>query len=339
MNHAMNTPGYAVRLQLVFSLKDGTPRAWILSDLGGRAVLVAVPFDQARRWIEADQGDQLTGLAVDEQLYGRPVPLTELTAQPGEPGGCGCQKGQAEVDVAVVGTQKTEVAFAGRGRLVSGNVASEPLFAVAEPDGDRVACCGGACEGAGTPNAVAFDTYSPSESGGYAIKSSTEHVFPKQLSAAYASRTPQCLPWVRIARDPEKFRGCLAAARALGPIKDSKKVAKLVGEYLMKQDQEVFLVILLDGQLQCRGISEVARGSRDRVEVPVPDVLRIAIVEGSTAIIVVHCHPSGVNKPSDSDIALTKTIKKACKEVNLELLDHVILAADKHYSFAKAGKL
>lgn len=349
MNHAKNTPGYDHRLQIAFTNKDSVPRAWMLTNLEGRACFVSMSFEVAKGYVEKDLADELPiGTITNTQMYGRQVSLSELSG-----GGSCCSscaagkpcemamKGATAgiLDVSVVGVQKTETIVAGRGRLISGTTVGEPLMAVAEPDGDRVACCGGACEGAGTPNAVVFDKYSAREGGGYTIQSSTEHAFPKKLAHTYASRTPQCLPWVRISRDPEAFRGCLAAARALGPIRDSKKVADLVGEYLIKQDQEVFLVILLDTQLQCRGISEIARGSRDRVDVPVPDVLRIAIVDGASAIIIVHCHPSGVNKPSESDIALTETIKRACKEVHIGLMDHVILAGNKYYSFADHGKL
>jgi DNA repair protein RadC len=108
----------------------------------------------------------------------------------------------------------------------------------------------------------------------------------------------------------------------------------------MTQDQEVFLVILLDVQLGVRGISEIARGSRDKVDVPVPDVLRIGIVDGASGMILVHNHPSGAAvHPSDSDKMLTKTLKEACETVHLEMLDHVIVAGDKTYSFAKSGKM
>jgi hypothetical protein len=312
----------------------------MLSSLGGTAVLVAVPFDQAKRWVQADQADELSGLAVDEQTYGRPAPLTSIEGGAAKPGGCGCG-GAGAVDVAVVGTQKTEVAFAGRGRLMTGNTASEPLFAVAEPSGDQVACCGSDCgDGSGTPNALIFDRYVAKEGGGYEVKSSTEHAFPEKLAGAYAKREHNCLPWVRIEQqNPETFKGCLAELRALGPIKNSKKVAEIVGKFMSTKGQEIFVVILIDTQLQCRGLSEIARGARDRVEVPTAEVLRIALVDGATGIIVCHNHPSGVVRPSDSDVALTKTIQRACKEVDLVLLDHVILAGSKHYSFAKAGKL
>jgi RadC-like JAB domain len=328
MNHEKNTPGYPVRLQIVFTLKDGASRAWILSDMGGRAVLVAVPFEAAKRWVEQDQADQFSGLVVDEQVYGRPVALTELS--PGEkPGGCGCSGGdKTKLDIAVVGVQKTESVVVGRGRLVSGQSVGEPLIAVAEGNENRVACCGGACENAaGTPNAVVFDKYVPREGGGYEVSPSPALPLPVKLVSQYAERSPACLPWVRVERNPENFRGCLAAARALGPLDNQQALVKLVGEFMIKQDQEVFLTILVDVQLQVRAISEIARGARDRVDVPIPDTLRIAIVEGATAFAIVHNHPTGVLRPSDSDILLTESIQEAAKSVGLDLLDHVIVAS------------
>jgi hypothetical protein len=360
------TPGYQVRTQLAFSLLNGSPRAWLLAaDQSGRARLVPVPFEAAKSYVEKDQADQVCGLIgpADVQTYGRQVPLHSIESagnlEQAFPDGkkpCGCQGGAAvavDVDVAGVQVQKTDtaIAFKGRGRLVAAGEASveESLFAVAEPSGEnRVARCGvgGACEEdiAGTPNMLVFDKYTVVEegagAGGYQVKESTEYALPKELSSAYADRRSHtCMPWVKISRDPERFRGCLAAARALGPIKDSKAIAKLVGDYLMKQDSEVFLVALLDVQLQLRGISEIARGARDKVDVPVPDCLRVALVDGATAVVCIHNHPSGTVKPSKSDIELTKTLKKAFKTVHLELLDHVIVAGDRHYSFAKDKKL
>jgi len=335
-NHSENTPGYPFRLQVLFTLRDGVLRAWSLSPLG----LVPQPVDAARRWVKEDLADEIS-IAVDEQAYGRPVASKKACC-------ASCAEGKpcegavaAAIDVAVVGTQTTNLAFAGRGRLVAAGEpwVGEPLFAVAEPDGNRVACCGGACgESAATPNAIVFDHYAATE-GGYAVRDSHETALPAHLRNSYVKRAPSCLPWVRVTRSPEKFRGCLAAARALGPIKNSKAVADLVGEYLMQQDQEIFLVVLLDTQLHVRGISEVARGSRDRVEVPVPDVLRVALVDGAKAAVVVHNHPSAVNRPSETDIELTKTLHRAFKEVQLDLMDHVIIAGDKRYSFLDHGRL
>jgi RadC-like JAB domain len=322
----------------VFTLRDGAVRAWTVAQLDGKIVFVSTPFEAAKRQVEKGEAEEAPSIVMNTAAYGRQVPLNTVMTEDSA-AGCGCGgKAKAEVDVAVVGTQKTEVAFAGRGRLVGAGESrvSEALFAVAEGPANHVACYGRGCEGvAGTPNALIFDTYSPKEGGGYTVSNSVETALPQKLVTQYASRSPSCLPWVRVERDPERFRGCLEKARAMGPMKDSGNVVKLAGDFLMKQDQEVFLVILLDVQLQIRGISEVARGARDHVDVPVPDVLRVAIVDGSSGIIVVHNHPSGIARPSESDEELTKTLQDACRQVHMELIDHVIIAGDKSYSFAK----
>lgn len=313
----------------------------MLTNLDGRACFVSMSFDVAKGYVEKDMADELPlGTVTNVQQYGRQEALTSLA--PGTTPACGCSGGadKAKLDIAVVGVQKTESVVVGRGRLVTGQSVGEPLIAVAEGTENRVACCGGACENAaGTPNAVVFDKYVPREGGGYEIQSTSPSPLPAELISKYAERAPVCLPWVRVSRDPERFRGCLAAARALGPLDNSKAVAKLVGEYLAAQDQEVFLSILVDVQLQVRAISEIARGARDRVDVPIPDTLRIAIVEGATAFIVVHNHPTGVLRPSDSDTLLTKSLQEAAKTVGLDLMDHVIVGAKGHYSFAEHGKL
>jgi DNA repair protein RadC len=348
MNHAKNTPGYDHRLQVAFSIKDGAERAWMLTNLEGRACFVSMSFEVARGYVEKDLADELPpGTVTNTQMYGRQVALTELVHSssccPSCAAGKPCEKSATAgiLDVSVVGVQKTETVVAGRGRLVSGTAVREPLLAVAEGTENRVACCGGACEGAGTPSAIMFDRYSAAADGkSYELRDTTQPLpLPRKLISKYADRAPVCLPWVRVTRDPERFRDCLAAARALGRMDSAESVAKLVGEYLAGQDQEVFLVIMVDVQLQVRGISEIARGARDRVDIPVPDTLRIAIVDGASAIIVCHNHPTGVLKPSESDELLTKTLQEAADTVKINLLDHVIVGAKGHYSFADHGKL
>jgi DNA repair protein RadC len=59
--------------------------------------------------------------------------------------------------------------------------------------------------------------------------------------------------------------------------------------------------------------------------------------ELASGIIVVHNHPSGNLKPSDSDINLTKKIKEAGKVLEIALLDHLIVAHDRYFSFADEG--
>jgi proteasome lid subunit RPN8/RPN11 len=321
MNHAQNTPGYPVRLQIAFTNRDGVDRAYQLTELAGVGALVELPLATAQRYVEKDEADEYQGPVPPQ--FGRRVPFVKTESS------CGCS-----------GKKKERSPF---GRLAGLEMVGEPLFAVAEGEEIRVACAGAECcednAQAGTPSGVRFDRYAVAEDGGYELRDSQSSLFPAKLTGRYAARGPECLPWVRVTRDPSRFKACLAKARAIGPMDNSKAVYRLVGEYMATQDQEVFLAILVDSQNNVRAISEIARGSRDRTAVSIPDTLRVVIVEGAMAFIVVHNHPSGVAHPSEADIDLTKALKEAAKKVNLDLLDHVIIGTGKYYSFAEHNKL
>lgn len=237
-----------------------------------------------------------------------------------------CEKSAVEAVVENVKVEKTVA-------VLTGARAGEPLMGVAESRYDVVPC-GSGCSGAGTPSAIRFERYANG-----AFEKLAETSLPRKLSKTYASKEGmQCLPWVRVQRDPERFNACLARAASIGPMDDPKNVFTWLHEYMASQDQEVFLVILLDTQLGVRGLSEIVRGARDGVEVPIPDVLRIVLVEGATSFIVVHNHPSGRNSnPSEADKELTKSIAAAGKSVNVELMDHVIICTKGYFSFAEHG--
>ena len=323
MNHAQPTPGYPTRVQIVFTLRDGVSCAWLVTQLDGQGLLVSMPFELAKGFVEKDQADEYLGPVPSR--YGRALPLTSLESSAP---GCGCGSPKARSP---------------RGRLVrvEETVIGEPLFAVADGpaggDGVKVACCGEECAGElaeGTPQGIRFDRYAVAEDGGYELRDSVQAPFPLPLVDLYGQRVPACLPWVRISRDPRRFKQCLARAKAIGPMNNVGAVQKLIGPFMEKEDQEVFLAILVDSQMHVRGIAEIARGSRTQTVVSIPDTLRVALVEGAIALIVVNNHPSGVTRPSEADEQFTAAMRDAAKTVKLDLIDHVIVGAGaKPYSF------
>lgn len=64
-------------------------------------------------------------------------------------------------------------------------------------------------------------------------------------------------------------------------------------------------------------------------------VLGLALSCQASAIIIAHNHPSGNLKPSQSDISITKDLNSACKIMDIDLLDHIILTDKGHYSFTE----
>jgi proteasome lid subunit RPN8/RPN11 len=259
-------------------------------------------------------------------------------------GGSPAPAAAAPAAVVVEQEEVKAVVHARRGRILAAEegAVGEPLFGVAEEGGtSSIACCGGGCGPApGTPTQVAFDRAARAGEGDYAFETAHAEDLPPALVARLADKArPACLPWVRVERDPERYRACLAEAQRIGVVDGPGKIAALVRDFMARQDQEVFLAVLLDTHRRVRGISEIVRGSRDRVEVPIPDVLRIVVVDGARAFIVVHNHPSGEVQPSDADVDLTKAIAHAARAVQVPLFDHVIIAGRKHFSFGDHPKL
>lgn len=146
-----------------------------------------------------------------------------------------------------------------------------------------------------------------------------------------------CLPWVRVERDPRHFRECMAASAALGPVKNAKDVFRMLKTFFAKQDQEVFVVVMCDVQLQVRAMSEIVRGARDHAEVPIPDVLRLPLIQGAQFVFVAHNHPSGKVEPSEGDKKFTKELERAFAQVGIRLVDHVVVGHSKYFSFADHG--
>lgn len=66
-------------------------------------------------------------------------------------------------------------------------------------------------------------------------------------------------------------------------------------------------------------------------------VFQTALKCNSAGIIVVHNHPAGDPNPSHVDICLTEKLVEIGKLLDLPVLDHIILAKDSHFSFAKSG--
>jgi DNA repair protein RadC len=91
-------------------------------------------------------------------------------------------------------------------------------------------------------------------------------------------------------------------------------------------DQEHMRVLLLNTRNQVLGTSEVYRGSVHTAVVRIGELFREALRQNAPAIILVHNHPSGDPAPSAEDVAMTKQAIEAGRLLDVDVLDHVILA-------------
>jgi DNA repair protein RadC len=80
-------------------------------------------------------------------------------------------------------------------------------------------------------------------------------------------------------------------------------------------------------------------GSIDQAAIYTREVIRRAIDLGSSALILVHNHPSGAPEPSRQDIEITRQIAEAGKRLNISVHDHIIIGSQGHSSLRAMGLL
>jgi len=81
----------------------------------------------------------------------------------------------------------------------------------------------------------------------------------------------------------------------------------------------------------------MSEGTIDQSAIYVREVLRRALDIGSSAVILVHNHPSGDPQPSHQDIAITRELIEAGRKVGVGVHDHIVMARDGHASMRALG--
>ena len=103
-----------------------------------------------------------------------------------------------------------------------------------------------------------------------------------------------------------------------------------------EQKEHLYAVFLTNGN-RFIGDKIIGIGSRDTVEIDIQDVVRTAAVTNAGAIVLVHNHPSGTAEATAKDIEVTREAREVLAKINVELLDHVIISRESHYSMRKAN--
>jgi DNA repair protein RadC len=103
--------------------------------------------------------------------------------------------------------------------------------------------------------------------------------------------------------------------------------------------QEEFKVLLMNRANEVLGLYQMSKGGVSGTVVDVKLIFAVALKCNASSIIIAHNHPSGNLKPSDSDVSLTKKIKKCSEFLDISLLDHLIITKHGFYSFSENSLL
>jgi DNA repair protein RadC len=116
-----------------------------------------------------------------------------------------------------------------------------------------------------------------------------------------------------------------------------------IATYLLPQfgskPVEQFGLVMLDTRHRLLRTSVISVGTLDSSPAHPREIFREAASASAACIVLFHNHPSGDPAPSRDDVALTRRLVDAGELMGIDVLDHVILADTRYFSFKEAGRL
>lgn len=103
--------------------------------------------------------------------------------------------------------------------------------------------------------------------------------------------------------------------------------------------QERLGIVLLDSRRRVIRQRDVFIGTISHALVSTRDIVRCALESNAASVVLYHNHPSGDPAPSADDLLFTRKMTDALKLVDLELVDHLIIGANRFYSMKQRGQL
>ena len=147
-----------------------------------------------------------------------------------------------------------------------------------------------------------------------------------------SARAAQILAAVELGR-----RTLTRAARERVQIVSPRAAAEFLLPQYGNRPVEQFGVLLLDTKHRVLRTLVLSVGTLDASIVHPREVFGAAAAAGAAALVLFHNHPSGDPKPSQDDVQLTRRLAAACVLMGIDVIDHVILADVRYYSFKEEG--
>jgi DNA repair protein RadC len=105
------------------------------------------------------------------------------------------------------------------------------------------------------------------------------------------------------------------------------------------EKKEEFRVLFLNNKNMIQRDEILSSGTVNEAKIYIRELMERVFHYGSSAIMLIHNHPSGTMKPSQDDLQITRKIKQSMDYVNVRVLDHVIVGDNAYFSFAEENLL
>lgn len=120
-------------------------------------------------------------------------------------------------------------------------------------------------------------------------------------------------------------------------IKSSRDAFDILHPIVADLPHEEFWTLFLNRANKVIAKEKISQGGTVGTVIDAKMVMKRGIELLANSIIVSHNHPSGQNKPSESDVQITRKMVDAGKLLDIPVLDHIIVAGNEYYSFMDNG--
>ena len=117
----------------------------------------------------------------------------------------------------------------------------------------------------------------------------------------------------------------------------STKAAAICREIVSDVDRENLVVLTLDNKNKIIGVNVVSVGTINMTLAQPREILKLAILQNASSIIMGHNHPSGDPTPSTEDREAYHRLDDACRLLGIKLLDGIILGDEAYWSMTDKG--
>ena len=117
-------------------------------------------------------------------------------------------------------------------------------------------------------------------------------------------------------------------------ISSSRNAFELLQPVIGDLNHEEFWVLYLNNANKVLRKKQLGKGGFTGTVVDIRVLYKNALEISATSVILSHNHPSGKLKPSQSDLDLTVKIQEAGQVLDIQVLDHLIIAENLYFSFA-----
>lgn len=122
-------------------------------------------------------------------------------------------------------------------------------------------------------------------------------------------------------------------------VKCSGDAFQRIAPVFMDLDHEEFYAMYLSRGNRILNVKQISQGGISGTVADGKVIFNYGLETKASGIILAHNHPSGNCSPSVADIQLTSSLKKFGEFIDVQILDHIIVAGNNYFSFADEGRL